>query len=323
MSKRTLRIGTRGSELALWQSRHVSGKIRDAFGIECDLVVIKTSGDIILDRALSEVGGKGLFVKEIEEALLRRDIDLAVHSMKDVPAFLPEGLEIGAILEREDPRDAFVSNTIETLAALPDGARIGTSSLRRLSQLRRVRPDLAFLPLRGNVGTRLRKMDDGQVDALILAGAGLKRLGFESRIREWISADILLPAIGQGALGIEIRSGDQEISGIVESLSHTPTRIAVSAERGVLKSLNGGCQVPIAAFAVPLPGGRLRLEGRVLTVQGTKEVRISDTSEAPTTDAAERLGWQLGNLLLENGGREILSDILPPGGTQPPSSSRA
>lgn len=323
MSKRTLKIGTRGSELALWQARYVSGKIRDAFGIECGLVVIKTSGDIILDRALSEVGGKGLFVKEIEEALFRRDIDLAVHSMKDVPAFLPEGLELGAILEREDPRDAFVSNTFETLSSLPEGARIGTSSLRRLSQLRRVRPDLVFLPLRGNVGTRLRKLDDGQVDALILAGAGLKRLGFESRIREWISPDLLLPAIGQGALGIEIQSGDEEVRRIVGSLSHVPTFIAVSAERGVLKSLNGGCQVPIAAYAVPVTGGQLRLEGRVLTVQGTKEVRVSDTSEAQTADAAERLGWQLGNLLLERGGREILSDILPPGGTQSHSPSHA
>ncbi len=319
MTKRTLRIGTRGSELALWQARHVSGRILDTFGIACELVIIKTSGDVILDRALSEVGGKGLFVKEIEEALLRHEIDLAVHSMKDVPAFLPEGLVIGAILEREDPRDVFLSNTFESLDSLPERARAGTSSLRRLSQIRRFRPDLTFLPLRGNVGTRLRKMDEGQVDGLILAGAGLKRLGFAGRIREWIPAERVLPAIGQGALGLEIRCDDRETSETVAALSHGPTFIAVSAERGVLKSLNGGCQVPIAAFASWETPDRLHLEGRVLTVQGTKAIRVAETALVPTPEEAERLGWGIGNLLLEQGGREILSEILPSAHPTPPA----
>lgn len=312
MSQPILRIGTRGSELALWQARHVAKTIKTRFGIESELVIIKTSGDIILDRALSEVGGKGLFVKEIEEALLRKDIDLAVHSMKDVPAFLPDGLVLAATLEREDPRDAYLSTKFATLLSLPQKAKIGTSSLRRLSQIRELRNDLEFIPLRGNVGTRLRKLDEGVVDAIILAGAGLKRLGFEDQIREWIEPETLLPAIGQGALGLEIRQDDPGIQTMIRSLSHNETHLAVAAERGVLKSLNGGCQVPIAAFAQWTKDGELIMEGRILNISGTKRVQSTTRRPVHTEIEAEQMGMALGEDLLSSGGREILSDILPP-----------
>lgn len=312
MSQPILRIGTRGSELALWQARHVAKTIKTRFGIESELVIIKTSGDIILDRALSEVGGKGLFVKEIEEALLRKDIDLAVHSMKDVPAFLPDGLVLAATLEREDPRDAYLSTKFATLLSLPQKAKIGTSSLRRLSQIREFRNDLEFIPLRGNVGTRLRKLDEGVVDAIILAGAGLKRLGFEDQIREWIEPETLLPAIGQGALGLEIRQDDPGIQTMIRSLSHNETHLAVAAERGVLKSLNGGCQVPIAAFAQWTKDGELIMEGRILNISGTKRVQSTTRRPVHTEIEAEQMGMALGEDLLSSGGREILSDILPP-----------
>ncbi|MHB1605402.1 MAG: hydroxymethylbilane synthase [Leptospirales bacterium] len=312
MPQPVLRIGTRGSELALWQARHVAASIKTRFGVESELLIIKTSGDIILDRALSEVGGKGLFVKEIEEALLRKEIDLAVHSMKDVPAFLPDGLVLAATLEREDPRDAYLSPKFPTILSLPLKARVGTSSLRRLSQIREFRDDLEFVPLRGNVGTRLRKLGEGVVDALILAGAGLKRLGFEDQIREWIRPEVLLPAIGQGALGLEIRQDDPVIQSMVRSLSHDRTHLCVAAERGVLKSLNGGCQVPIAAFGQWNEDGTLTLEGRVLNLSGTKRVQSEARAIVQNEHEAEQMGMALGADLLSRGGREILSDILSP-----------
>ncbi|MHB1285922.1 MAG: hydroxymethylbilane synthase [Leptospirales bacterium] len=312
MSQSPLRIGTRGSELALWQARHVAAMIKTQSGIEPQLVIIKTSGDIILDRALSEVGGKGLFVKEIEEALLRKEIDLAVHSMKDVPAFLPEGLVLAATLEREDPRDAYLSLNYPNILSLPDHARVGTSSLRRLAQIREFRKDLEFVPLRGNVGTRLRKLKEGVVEAIILAGAGLKRLGHEDQIREWISPETLLPAIGQGALGLEIRQDDATTGVIVRSLSHFRTHLCVAAERGVLKSLNGGCQVPIAAYGKWNEDGSLSLEGRVLTVSGSRRIQSLSRGPIHTEEEAEKMGMAMGSDLLARGGREILADILPP-----------
>ncbi len=312
MSQSPLRIGTRGSELALWQARHVAARIKTESGIEPELVIIKTSGDIILDRALSEVGGKGLFVKEIEEALLRKEIDLAVHSMKDVPAFLPEGLVLAATLEREDPRDAYLSLNYPNILSLPKHARVGTSSLRRLAQIREFRKDLEFVPLRGNVGTRLRKLKEGVVEAIILAGAGLKRLGHEDQIREWISPETLLPAIGQGALGLEIRQDDATTGAIVRSLSHCRTHLCVAAERGVLKSLNGGCQVPIAAFGQWNEDGSLSLEGRVLTVSGSRRIQSLSREPIHTEEEAEKMGMAMGSDLLDRGGREILADILSP-----------
>ncbi len=312
MSQPSLRIGTRGSELALWQARHVAAKIKTRFDIEAELVIIKTSGDIILDRALSEVGGKGLFVKEIEEALLRKEIDLAVHSMKDVPAFLPDGLVLAATLEREDPRDAYLSAKFPTILSLPRQARVGTSSLRRLAQIREFRNDLEFVPLRGNIGTRLRKLEEGIVDAVILAGAGLKRLGFGDRIREWIAPEILLPAIGQGALGLEIRQDDERTGAMIRALSHKDTHLCVAAERGVLKSLNGGCQVPIAAFGQWNEDGSLTLEGRVLTVSGSRRIRSLSRGPVRSEAEAEQMGIAMGSDLLSRGGREILAEILPP-----------
>lgn len=310
MSPNPLKIGSRGSELALWQARHVASMIESASGIAPEIIVIKTTGDIILDRQLSEVGGKGLFVKEIEEALLRREIDLAVHSMKDVPAFLPPGLVLAATLKREDPRDVFLSPRFPDIKSLPQKARVGTSSLRRLAQIREFRNDLEFVPLRGNVGTRMRKMQEGVVDAIILAGAGLLRLGHAKEVREWISPQVLLPAIGQGALGLEIREDDEATGSLVRALSDQPTHLSVAAERGVLQSLNGGCQVPIAAYATWETSGRLSLEGRVLDLSGTRRIRAVDTRDIHTMDDAYRMGMDVGNRLLADGAEEILAGIL-------------
>ncbi|MCL4461806.1 MAG: hydroxymethylbilane synthase [Nitrospirae bacterium] len=305
-----LKIGSRGSELALWQARHVATLIGSVSGILPEIVVIKTTGDIILDRQLSEVGGKGLFVKEIEEALLRHEIDLAVHSMKDVPAFLPPGLTLAATLKREDPRDVFLSTHFPDIKSLPPKARIGTSSLRRQSQIRAFRNDLEFVPLRGNVGTRIRKMQEGVVDAIILAGAGLIRLGHSGNVKEWISPGILLPAIGQGALGLEIRDEDDATGRLVHSLSDEPTHLSVAAERGVLQSLNGGCQVPIAAYAIWKTSRTLSLEGRVLDISGTRLIRAVDTRDIHTIKEAYQMGMDLGDRLIADGAGEILSSIL-------------
>ena len=301
-----VRIGTRGSELALWQARYVAETIRQTAGLESELVVIKTTGDMILSVPLSQVGGKGLFVKEIEEALIAGTIDLAVHSMKDVPAFLPEGLEIGAILAREDPRDAFVSPHA-SFAALPTGARIGTSSLRRMAQLKKHRPDLRFESLRGNVGTRLKKLDQKQVDAIILAAAGLIRLGFSDRIREYLPIELSLPAVGQGALGLECRVGDRRIRKILDGMLDSETSACVQAERGVLSALDGGCQLPIAAHAIIRQPGQVELIARILDVEGTT---LLEERTSGSASEAKHLGEAAGKRLLAMGGQKILDSIL-------------
>ena len=258
----TLIIATRESRLALWQAEHVRELLQARFGLKVELLGMTTRGDQILDRSLSKVGGKGLFVKELETALERGHAHLAVHSLKDVPMDLAEGFELAAVLEREDPRDAFVSNQFASLAELPQGARIGTSSLRRVVQLGALRPDLQVEPLRGNLDTRLRKLDEGQFDAIVLAAAGLKRLGLGARIRSVFEPAHMLPCAGQGALGLEVRADAMALLERLASLTHRPTMLAVQAERAVSRALGGSCSMPLAAHAVWLSGqhaGRLEL----------------------------------------------------------------
>ena len=245
-----LTIATRESRLALWQAEHVRDLLQARFGLTVKLLGMTTRGDQILDRALSKVGGKGLFVKELEMALEEGHAQLAVHSLKDVPMDLPEGFELAAVLEREDPRDAFVSNKFASLAELPHGARVGTSSLRRVVQLGALRPDLTVEPLRGNLDTRLRKLDEGQYDAIVLAAAGLKRLGLAERIRAVFDPAQMLPCAGQGALGLEVRADATALRERLGSLAHRPTLLAVQAERGVSRALGGSCSMPLAAHAV-------------------------------------------------------------------------
>ncbi|NOX19789.1 MAG: hydroxymethylbilane synthase [Nitrospirae bacterium] len=310
--KKEIVIGTRGSKLALWQAEWVKAEINKHFPeIVIKLRKIKTTGDKILDVPLAKVGGKGLFVKEIEEAMLRGEIDIAVHSMKDVPTELPEGLHLGAICEREDPRDAFISRLsnggfqIKSFKDLPQGATVGTSSLRRSCQLKHIRPDLQILQLRGNVDTRLRKLDEGQFDAIILASAGVKRLGHEDRITEYLPTNISLPAIGQGAIGIECREDDVFINEVISRLNHRETAICVRAERAFLKHLEGGCQVPIAAHAV-LDGNILKLDGLVGSLEGDRIIR-DQLEGAP--ENAEPLGVELAEMILSRGGKEILDEV--------------
>jgi len=299
-------IGTRGSMLALWQAEWVRSQLMELNpDLTVELMKIKTTGDKILDVPLAKVGGKGLFVKEIEEAMLRGDIDLAVHSMKDVPTELPEGLYISAILKREDPRDAFISNKAKIFAELPQGASVGTSSLRRSCQLKSARPDLEMISLRGNVETRLRKLDEGQFDAIILAAAGVRRLGFTERISETINVSVSLPAIAQGAVGIECRMDDEFINNLIAPLRHFETEVCVRAERAALKKLEGGCQVPIAAHAV-LKGDMLIMDGLVGSVDGDRIIRSH--REGPVSDP-ETLGTGLAEELLENGAGEILREV--------------
>ncbi|MBX9716031.1 MAG: hydroxymethylbilane synthase, partial [Burkholderiaceae bacterium] len=247
-------IATRESRLALWQAEYVRDLLKSCFGVSVELLGMTTRGDEILDRTLSKVGGKGLFVKELETALEEGRAQLAVHSLKDVPMDLPEGFELAAVLEREDPRDAFVSNQYGSLADLPQGAKVGTSSLRRVVQLRALRPDLLVEPLRGNLDTRLRKLDEGQYDAIVLAAAGLKRLGMASRIRIEFATDQMLPCAGQGALGLEVRSDATALRAKLATLVHMPTALAVQAERAVSRALGGSCSMPLAAHAVWLDG---------------------------------------------------------------------
>ncbi len=249
-ASRRLVIATRESRLALWQARHVQGLLQQRFGVEVELLGMTTRGDQILDKALSKVGGKGLFVKELEVALEEKRADLAVHSLKDVPMDLAEGFALAAVLEREDPRDAFVSPRFAALAELPQGARVGTSSLRRVVQLLAARPDLVIEPLRGNLDTRLRKLDEGRYDAIVLAAAGLMRLGLAERIRSRFEATQMLPAAGQGALGIEVRADDAALREALAALSHPPAWLAVHAERAVSRGLGGSCSVPLAAHAL-------------------------------------------------------------------------
>jgi hydroxymethylbilane synthase len=288
-------IGSRGSQLALWQARWVASRLAE-LGIETRIEIIKTTGDKVTNLPLSAVGGKGLFTKEIEDALLAREIDLAVHSLKDLPTTLPAGLEITAIPEREDPRDAIVGRK---LAELPKGAKVGTSALRRAAQLRRLRPDLQMESIRGNVDTRLRKLDEGQYDSIVLASAGLTRLGWSYRIAEILEPEVMCPAVGQGALAIETRSGEA----ICGALDHAPTRAAVTAERGLLRSLGGGCQTPIGAHA-RVEKEELRLYAVVLSAEGRECVQGSIKGPA---EEAERIGTELGQRLLRDGAADILN----------------
>lgn len=308
MTRRTLRIATRKSALALWQAEYIKAELESLHPhIAVELLGIKTQGDKILDVPLAKIGGKGLFVKELEQAMLDGDADLAVHSMKDVPMAFPEGLGLAAICEREDPTDAFVSNQFASLDALPQGAVVGTSSLRRQCQLQAHRPDLQIRTLRGNVNTRLAKLDAGEFDAIILASSGLKRLEFGERIRSVLADSICLPAVGQGALGIECRLDDAELRALLEPLNHAPSALCVRGERAMNRRLEGGCQVPIAGFAV-LEGDRVWLRGRVGTPDGTSVYHSEGRSEA-TIEAAEALGVSLAEDLLSQGADRILSDI--------------
>jgi hydroxymethylbilane synthase len=301
----SVRIATRGSMLALWQANWVKAELeRHEPGLTVELVVLKTRGDKILDRALSEVGGKGLFVKEIEDALLDGRAEIAVHSMKDLPAALAPGLEIAAIPDREDPRDALVLRpgiTAASIAALPQGAKIGTSSLRRLAQLRALRPDLVVEPLRGNVDTRLGRVERGEYDAIVLACAGLRRLGHAARIAVSIEIAESLPAVGQGALAIECRSDDAATLKRLGVLDHPRTRHAVTAERAALRRLEGGCQTPLAAHAV-LDGELLHLRGLVASVNGMTVLRAEHRGADPVA-----LGEAVADQLLAGGARALLA----------------
>lgn len=303
---RPLRIGTRGSQLALWQANWVKEAISQHWPhITSELVIIKTIGDKILDVPLAKVGGKGLFVKEIEEALLDGRIDVAIHSMKDMPAELPDGLSISAVPERENPLDALIADGHDSLAALPQGARVGTSSLRRSAQLLRKRPDLVIKPLRGNLDTRLKKLTATELDAIVLATAGLKRLGLDQRITEHLPLDTMLPAVGQGALCIESRTNDSTIGPVVAALDHATTHTAVVAERAFLHRLEGGCQVPIAGHAT-IDEDQLRLTGLVAELDGRTVIKAS--VEGPCHQAVS-LGVTLAEDLLNQGARDILERL--------------
>jgi hydroxymethylbilane synthase len=307
-------IGTRGSKLALWQAEWVKSELKRIYpDLEIELNKIKTTGDKILDVPLAQVGGKGLFVKEIEEALLRHEADIAVHSMKDVPTEFPDSLYLAVICKREDPRDAFISRIRNSQFAickfkdLPDGAKIGTSSLRRSCQLLNIRPDLKIEQLRGNLDTRLKKLDEGHFDAIILAAAGVKRLGLQSRITEILPFEISLPAIGQGAIGIECRIVDRSINNLIAPLNHPETSICVKAERAFLKQLEGGCQVPIAAYArIVSQDSKLIMDGLVGSITGD---RIIKGHIEGSPEHAESLGVTLAEDILSRGAKEILDEV--------------
>ncbi len=306
MSSNRIVIATRQSPLALWQAEHVQRRLREAHpGLEVELLKMTTQGDKILDTPLAKIGGKGLFVKELEEGLLDGRADIAVHSMKDVPVELPDGLHLPVILNREDPRDAFVSNNYDSFEALPQGARLGTSSLRRQCQLSALRPDLKVTSLRGNVGTRLRKLDEGEYDAIILAAAGLMRLELTERITAKISTDTCLPAIGQGAVGIECRSDDPRVNELISVLDDETTHIRVAAERALNHRLEGGCQVPIGGHA-EIDGNTLRLRALVGSPDGAEII----TGEVNgTLDEAEKMGVALADDLLSRGADRILKEV--------------
>lgn len=303
-----LRIATRKSQLALWQAEHVRERLMAAHdGLEVELVALSTKGDKILDTPLSKIGGKGLFVKELEEAMLDGRADIAVHSMKDVPMLFPEGLGLSVILEGEDPTDAFVSNHYATIDELPEGARIGTASLRRGLQLREARPDLEILNLRGNVQTRLAKLDDGEFDAIILATSGLKRLGLHSRIAQALPPEVCLPACGQGALGIECRLHDPELIALLTPLDDPDTATRVRAERAMNTRLEGGCQVPIAGYALlDAASETLWLRGLVGNPDGSQVLRAEGRGSMHEPEA---LGLRVAEELLEQGAGEILAEV--------------
>ena len=300
-------IATRESQLALWQAEHVKARLMALHpGLEVELLGMTTQGDQILDSPLSRIGGKGLFVKELEVAMAEGRADLAVHSIKDVPMDLPEGFELAAISQREDPRDAFVSNRYPSLEALPAGARVGTSSLRRQAQLRARLPHLNVDTLRGNVNTRLRKLDEGQYDAILLAAAGLKRLGFDQRITALLAPEESLPAVGQGALGIEIRSGNPELAALLAPLNDPETAACVRAERAMSRQLQGGCQAPIGGYAV-VRDGRLVLRAFVADLEGIRFYRA--TAEG-ALDAPEQVGLAAAEALARQGADRLLAELV-------------
>ncbi len=308
----TLRLGTRGSLLARTQSKWVAEELSRLHpGLEIEEVLIKTTGDKILDAPLAKIGGKGLFVKEIEEALLEEKIDFAVHSMKDLPAALASGLTVACIPRREDPRDALCTKGPK-FAELPKGAKVGTTSLRRKSQLRRLRPDLVIEDLRGNVDTRLLRLDEGKFDAIVLAAAGLSRLSRLSRATEFFGENQMVPAVGQGALAIEARAGDKKILPFLEKLEDPATRMTTSAERAFLITLQGGCQVPLAAYA-KLSGNEVSMTALVCDLSGEKLVRREE--KAPASEA-EKLGKKLAEEILSAGGREILQELYGTAGAE-------
>ncbi len=306
MSDQIIRIATRKSPLALWQAEHVRARLRQAYpGMVVELVKMTTQGDRILDAPLAKVGGKGLFVKELEQSLLDGRADIAVHSMKDVPVELPPGLHLPVILEREEVRDALVSLDYDSFAALPHGACVGTSSLRRQCQLMERRPDLAIESLRGNVGTRLQRLEEGRFAAIILASAGLMRLGEGARITEKLAVDICLPAIGQGAIGIECREDDARVNEVIAVLDHQDSHVCVMAERALNERLEGGCQVPIAGHAT-LDGNLLEINGLVGRPSGDTVIRGYARG---TVREARKIGFELAEDLLSRGAREILREI--------------
>ena len=312
MTLKTVSIATRKSPLALWQAEHVKTQLQQHHPqIEVELVSMQTEGDRILDKPLSLVGGKGLFIKELEQALYEQRADIAVHSMKDVTIDMPEGLQLPVILEREDPHDAFISEKYKRINDLPQGAVVGTSSLRRKCQLMAWRGDLNIKDLRGNVGTRLKKLDDGEYDAIILAAAGVMRLGLEDRISEIIPTDIILPAIGQGAIGIQMRAGDNDVLEIVASLNHETTQQQVETERVVSRRLFGGCQLPIAAYAEiskeNIGQEQINICAMVGRVDGSEIVRDSVIGDLQDRDT---LGLQLAETLLTNGADDILKEYI-------------
>lgn len=303
---KTIKIGTRGSKLALWQANWVkSALIEKAPGLSVELIIIKTKGDKILDVPLAKVGGKGLFVKEIEEALLDGRIDLAVHSMKDMPAEIPEGLCIGAVPKRETPFDVLISKNNRQLSELPENAKIGTSSLRRASQLRHIKPEIDILPLRGNLDTRLKKLETEDLDGIILAAAGVKRLGFEDKISEYLDDGSMLPAVGQGALCIETRESDPDITPIVSLLNHPETKAVILGERAFLSKLEGGCQVPIAAMG-KIENETFIINGLVSDLDGKTMLR--EELSGPVS-SSEKTGIELADRLLSKGAREILAQL--------------
>jgi hydroxymethylbilane synthase len=304
--RKQIRIGTRASALALWQAEWVKSELEKKNpGMSVTLTKIKTTGDKILDVPLAKVGGKGLFVKEIEEAMLANEIDIAVHSMKDVPTFFPDGLHLSCITKREDPRDALLTRNKVKFRDLPKGANVGTSSLRRQAQLMHVRPDFIIHQLRGNVDTRLRKLKEGKYDAIILAAAGVKRLGLAENVSEYIDPEISLPAIGQGALGIECRVDDRELNDLIAFFNHADTRTCVTGERALLRRLEGGCQVPIACYG-EMKDGKLHLIGLVGSVDGKRIIKDA-IDGAP--EKAEKLGVTLAEKLLSRGADVILREV--------------
>ncbi len=306
--KPTLRIGTRGSGLALWQARYVESLVSETHPeINSEIIVIKTTGDKNLESPLSEIGGKGVFVKEIEEALLSEKIDIAVHSLKDVPAVLPNGLALGAFIERHDPRDAVITRSGLKLGELPDGSRVGTGSLRRASQILYNHPELKITPIRGNVDTRVRKLREGEdYEAIVLALAGLERMGFQDEVTEVISEEKMVPAPGQGIVAIESRESDADTNEVLNSINHRETAIQAAAERAFLKRLSGDCNVPLGCRAV-ISGNNIHITGVLAKPDGSVVLKESVSGE---TDTAEVLGENLADSILHSGGQELLENLL-------------